>query len=305
MDMPEEKSDYRDPVTEIQEIEDGVKLIVELPGVAQDSVKMAVSKDVVTIEAEGRRGDFRTIQVMPFKPDPDRVSVSFSQGVLEILLPKMGSKPKKEGSRDRSSKEPESVEIDEDPVESFKEEMEKLNNDLIRVTEEKASLEERVTYLRRDFQNLRRRHETEKEKLVKNKIQEIGLDLVEVLDNFERARHSIENTKASDRTKKNILTGLNMVKIQVDNLFSRIGIVRMRSVGECFDPRYHEVVGKRTDPDKEDEVILEEHSPGYLFEDEVLRPAMVVINKNESSERGCRSNEDDSVEGSEKKSKTE
>ena len=298
MEMTDDKKDYREPVTDIQELPDGAKLTVELPGVAQESVKMAITNDVVNIEAEGRRGDFRTIQVMPFKPDPERVSVSFSQGVLEVVLPKKGGEEKeeKEGSQGRKS-----VEIGKDPVESFKEEMDKLNNDLIRVTEEKASLEERVSFLQRDFQNLRRRHESEKEKMVKKKIHEIGLDLVEVLDNFERARHSIENTKATKETKGNILAGLNMVKSQVDNLFNRIGIARMEVMGRCFDPRYHEAVGKINDPKREDELIVEEQAPGYLLQDEVLRPAKVIINRKETPSEKCKSRSKGPAKGSVKK----
>jgi molecular chaperone GrpE len=276
MEMAEEKPDYRDPNTEITDTPEGAKLVVELPGARQDSIKMAVSKDVIEIKAEGSRGKFETIQVMPYEPDPDRISVSFSQGVLEVLLP---TKSEDKKTEDKKELVGEDIKRERGPPDPFNDEMGRLNEELIRVTEEKASLEERVSFLQRDFQNLQRRHEAEKDRMVDRKIHDLALDVVEVYDNFKRAEDSVENTNVSKKTKQNILSGLRIVQNQVERLFARINITHIRAMGECFDPRYHEAVGKIEDPSLEDEVIVEEHRPGYMFKDEVLRPAQVVINR--------------------------
>ena len=61
-------------------------MTAELPGVAQDAIKIAVSKDILKLEADGTRGLFSTIQALPFEPDQDRISVTFSQGVLAVSL---------------------------------------------------------------------------------------------------------------------------------------------------------------------------------------------------------------------------
>ena len=63
--MAEVKEEFREPFAEIRETEAGARLIVELPGVPQDSIKMEVSRDLVTVVGKGSRGNFKTIQVMP------------------------------------------------------------------------------------------------------------------------------------------------------------------------------------------------------------------------------------------------
>ncbi|MGA1821129.1 MAG: nucleotide exchange factor GrpE [Thermoplasmatota archaeon] len=290
--MVETAKDYREPATEIVDTPDGVKLVVELPGVTQDSIKMAVSKDIVKIDAEGRRGKFSTMEVIPFEPDSDRVSVSFSQGVLEVMLPRKtggsaAETPDQERAPFTGEEQPAAPQED---LEGFKEEMERLNRELIRVSEEKASMEERVSYLQRDFQNLRRRHEAEKDRMVERRIRDIGIDLVEVMDNFERAREIIENGGSETNNVRNILMGLSMVENHVAQLFNRLDITRIQSVGQCFDPTYHEAVGRVERTDVEDEVIVEEKASGYKHKDEVLRPAQVIINKVPEAKPECGGN---------------
>jgi molecular chaperone GrpE len=282
--MTEQGKDTREPLTEIVEGSDGALLTVELPGVAQDAIRMAVSGDILKVEADGSRGKFSTIQVLPFEPDPETISVTFSQGVLSVSLKK--KKTSDDGTTVEtkvSMGEPISVSLEE--VEN---ELEILREELYKVSEERASLEERVNFLQRDFMNLRRRHENEKESIADRKIEEIAVGLVEVLDTFKLAKETIMGPKSKKNNIESVLKGLEMVENQVRSIFERVGISRIESLGVQFDPNYHEAVGYVEKKQLEDDLVAEEIKPGYIYKERALRPAQVMVNRKPHAKEGKR-----------------
>jgi molecular chaperone GrpE len=242
--------------------------------VAQDAIKIAVSKDILKLEAEGTRGTFSTIQALPFEPDQDSISVTFSQGVLAVSLKRKPDDVEHEGEKH--------VPV-EAVVEASFEEMEKeinlLRDELIKVSEERASLEERAHFLQRDFQNLKRRHENEKESIADRKIEELSLGLIEVLDSFKLAKDSIQNARGKKAAQEGMIKGLEMIENQIVNLFQRLGISKLAAEGSIFDPNFHEAIGYVEDPELEDEVIAQEIKVGYTFKGKALRPAQVTVNR--------------------------
>ncbi len=280
--MTEQGIDAREPLTEIVEDPDGALLTVELPGVAQDAIKMAVSGDILKLEADGSRGKFGTIQVLPFEPDPEAISVTFAQGVLSISLKKRkGSEENGNVETKVSMGEPISVSLEEVEME-----LERLRDELFKVSEERASLEERVNFLQRDFMNLRRRHENEKESIADKKIEEIAAGLVEVLDTFTLAKESIKVSNSDRNNVESVLKGLEMVENQVRSIFGKVGISRMNSLGTYFDPNFHEAVGYVERKDMQDDVVAHEIKPGYIYKERALRPAQVMVNRNPKENKG-------------------
>ena len=261
--------DIREPVTEVIEVDGGARLIVELPGASQDSIKMGVSNDILKLDAEGKRGKFSTVQVIPFEPDPERISVTFSQGVLEVDLRKREDPLSKE---EKEQEEELSITLG-----SLERELELLRGELGRVIEEKSSMEERFNLLQRDVHNIRRRHEAEKESIADRKISEIAVGLVEVLDSFSYAKGSINDSAGNNSSS--MLKGVEMLENQVLNLFKSIEITIIPAVGQTFDPNFHEAIGYVEDPDLEDEVVARELKRGYLYKGRTLRPAQVQVNK--------------------------
>lgn len=266
------QDNIREPLTEITETEDGATLTAELPGVPQDSIKMAVSGDILKLNAEGSRNIFSTIQALPFEPDPDRISVTFSQGVLEVVL-----------KRRKSGDEKVKVENQETSMSislgSMEKELERLNDELLKVSEERTALEDRFNFLRRDFQNIKRRHETEKEAFADRKIEEIAMDLVEVLDSFRFAKESISSMNSEGKKLDPVIKGVEMVEKRVHSLFDKIGIQRILSVGEHFDPNLHESIGQVSRDDMEDDMVAEEVRAGFIYRERALRPSQVLVNR--------------------------
>ncbi len=262
--------EVREPVTEIIEADDGAKLVVELPGVSQDSIKMGVSGDILKLDAEGKRGKFTTVQVISFEPDPERISVTFSQGVLELDLRRRGEAPKAD---DDMPEEELSISLG-----SLEKELELLRGELGRVIEEKSSIEERFNLLQRDVHNIRRRHDIEKESIADRKISEISVGLIEVLDSFSFAKGSISGLRG-DKNISNLLKGVEMVENQVLNLFKNIGITIIPAEGQTFDPNFHEAIAFIEDPDLPDEIVAKELKRGYLYKGNTIRPSQVQVNR--------------------------
>jgi molecular chaperone GrpE len=279
MEMPGNATP-REPVAEITEIPDGARIAVELPGVSQDGIKMEVSGRMVRIDAEGSRGKFSTIQAVGFDPDPDRMSVTFTQGVLEILLLSKGAPtaevPKAPPEAPRESPE----------LKALQSELERVVGELGRMSEERAALQMRVAALQKDFQNLRRRHEEEKHILAERRVEDIAISLIEVLDNFERARSGMEGHRSKRPSLDPFLKGIGMVEDSIKVVFCQLGIVPIQSVGRAFDPAYHmsvETVSEKGRPDME---IVSEKLRGYVYNGKVLRPANVVVNRSACRDGG-------------------
>ena len=97
-------------------------------------------------------------------------------------------------------------------------------------------------------------------------------ELLPVIDNFERAlKHVPEELKDNDYIK-----GVQGVVKQFEKVLGDIGVVRIKTVGEAFDPRFHEAVSM-DDGDGDTEIVSEELQSGYCVGDEVIRHAMVKV----------------------------
>lgn len=125
---------------------------------------------------------------------------------------------------------------------------------------------------RADAENIRRRHEEQYASLqnvVKAKV--IG-DLLPAIDNLERAlKHVPKDLKGNDYVK-----GVEGTVKQFDKVLSDLGVEKIKTVGEVFDPALHEAVGME-DGKGEIEVVCEELQSGYTVDGEVIRHAMVKV----------------------------
>ncbi|GAB1455728.1 MAG: nucleotide exchange factor GrpE [Spirochaetia bacterium] len=143
-----------------------------------------------------------------------------------------------------------------------------------------AALEAEVSslkdqYLRKlaDYENFRKRMFREKDDAVKYANSQLLADLVTVLDDFDRAVHSSEQSKDF----KSLHDGVDMIRKNFLGMLDRkYGLVHFDSIGTVFDPNVHEAVmserGECAEP-----VIVEEFIKGYKLRDRVLRSAKVKV----------------------------
>ncbi len=271
-----QEAQVREPVTQILETSDGAKVIVELPGVPQDAIKMALSGDVVKIEAQGLRGKFSTIQVMPFEPDPESVAISFSQGVLEISLKK---KPEPHPAGPETSPPPEKCGEITFSLGPQSKETEQVRKELQKALEERSALESRLKLLLLDYQNLKRRADTERESIADKRMEETARGLVEVLDVFQLGRASVASMKMNGPQMEQVLKGIEMMEGGILSLFQRVGVTSVETKGKPFDPNIHESIGFVEKEDLDDGAIVTEVRKGFLYKGRTVRPAHVIVNK--------------------------
>ncbi len=124
-----------------------------------------------------------------------------------------------------------------------------------------------------ELENFKRRTNDEKNSFMKYANQNLMFELIDVLDNFERAIDSVN--EASDNT----LVGIKMIYNQLKTVLSTNGVEVIESIGCAFDPSKHQAVMQGKDENYESQVVIEELQKGYMFKDKVLRPAMVKVNE--------------------------
>lgn len=152
------------------------------------------------------------------------------------------------------------------------------------VTENAVSEEDEVAELRReiadlrdrsvrtlaDFDNYRKRSERERRDVVRYAASAPLGDLLEVVDNLERAL-------AAGGSADDLKLGVEMTLRQLEDVLRRHGIEGVPAAGQRFDPAYHEAVSRLVDPDVEAPTVVEELQRGYRLHDRLLRPARVVV----------------------------
>ena len=142
----------------------------------------------------------------------------------------------------------------------------------------KAEIEEwKNSFLRKqaEFQNFTKRKEKEVEELKKFSSEKIITQFLGSLDNLERAIESSVESKDFD----SLLKGVEMIVKNLKDIMSAEGVEEIKAEG-AFDPVYHHAVGVESSEDKKEEEIVKVLQKGYMMKGKVIRPAMVIVCKN-------------------------
>ena len=142
----------------------------------------------------------------------------------------------------------------------------------------KAEIEEwKNGYLRKqaDFQNFTKRKEKEVEELKKFSSEKIITQFLGSLDNLERAIESSIESKDFD----SLLKGVEMIVKNLKDIMSAEGVEEIKTEG-AFDPVYHHAVGVEASEDFKEDEIVKVLQKGYMMKGKVIRPAMVIVCKN-------------------------
>ena len=125
-----------------------------------------------------------------------------------------------------------------------------------------------------DFENFRKRMNQEKQSAIEFANQSLLLDIIPVIDDFERAIQSAESSK--DFTA--LFEGITMIeKRLVNQLESKWGLKRFNSAGEPFDPNIHEALMVENSPDITEAIVQDDLIKGYMLKDRVIRAAKVKV----------------------------
>jgi molecular chaperone GrpE len=123
-----------------------------------------------------------------------------------------------------------------------------------------------------DMANYRRRKEQEVLRAGDQTRRTILKQFLPVVDDFERA----VKAAGSDASAREWVEGFALIEKKLWSVLEHEGVRPMTSVGEPFDPRYHEAV-QVEDGASNPDTVVEEYARGYLIGDDILRPAMVKV----------------------------
>jgi molecular chaperone GrpE len=124
-----------------------------------------------------------------------------------------------------------------------------------------------------DFDNFRRRSRQEKEDFAKYASGKLIEQLLPIVDNFERALSAAKDNKDYEALQK----GVDMIYRQLDQVLVQEGLEPIESVGQPFNPEYHQAIMQVESDEHEEGIVLEEMQKGYKLKDKVLRVAMVKV----------------------------
>jgi molecular chaperone GrpE len=168
-------------------------------------------------------------------------------------------------------------------VEARIEQSEDIETLLKAIAEEKGKAEKYLANWQRsqaDLENYIKRAEQEKSETVEFAHRMLVLDLLPILDDFERAFASLP----VELDEQNWTDGIKLIYNKVKAVLETQGLAEIKAKGECFDPYWQEAAGQL---EGEEGIVVEEIRKGYKFRDKLLRPSMVMIgagNKNKIQE---------------------
>lgn len=135
-------------------------------------------------------------------------------------------------------------------------------------------LEDQNLRLQAEIQNMRRRNKKEREDAVRYRSQDLGKEILPVLDNLERALE----TEVSDEAGKSLKQGVEMVLESFYRAINSVGIEEVEAEGKPFDPNFHEAYAQvPAEEGQESGVVAQVFEKGYKLHDRVLRAAKVTV----------------------------
>ena len=164
--------------------------------------------------------------------------------------------PKKSSNKKKSSE-----------IEKLKEENEKLKKEI-------EEINDKYIRLMAEFDNFRKRTISEKAELIKNASEKILLELLPIVDDFERA------VKANEKVEnlQNIKEGFNLIYDKLTKLLKKQGVTEIDALHKDFDPELHDALAKVPveDPNLKGKIV-DIVEKGYYLNDKILRHSKVVI----------------------------
>jgi molecular chaperone GrpE len=159
-------------------------------------------------------------------------------------------------------------------IDTLQEEIDTLKQQLEEQTQQVDAYKKRYITLAAEFDNFRKRTAKEKEELETKIKGKTLMEILGVVDNFERARTQIKPANDGEMGIHKSYQGV--YKTLVDSL-KRLGVSPMRPEGQPFDPSYHEAMMREYTDEHPEGTVVEQLVRGYTLGEDVLRHALVKV----------------------------
>ncbi len=167
-----------------------------------------------------------------------------------------------------------------DQVGQIESDFEKLQKQLEESDRLTNSYKDQLYRLAAEFENFRKRNETDKAEFIKYSNEKMIRDLIPILDDFERALSTGKKSSDFDSFYK----GVEMIYQKLRKVFEEKGVEPIESVGKEFDVAYHDVLMQIPKPGVSPHTIVEEVERGYTMHGKVIKHAKVIVAADNSEE---------------------
>jgi molecular chaperone GrpE len=142
------------------------------------------------------------------------------------------------------------------------------------LTRERDDYRDRLLRKAAEFDNYRKRIERERREQSDQAVVDLLLELLLVVDDFDRAL-AVEAGEDAAAYRK----GVELINTKLHDLLRKYNVKPIEALGADFDPNLHQAVMHEESPDHRDGEVIDELRRGYMMGDRLLRPAMVKVAK--------------------------
>ena len=154
--------------------------------------------------------------------------------------------------------------------------LESLQAEIDALKQELADTKDQALRTVADAQNVKRRAEKDIETARKYALEKFAGELLEVVDNLERA---LDSVNPNDEIIKPLAEGVQLTQKSLVDVLAKFNVEQLDPLGEPFDPQFHQAMSMVENPDVEPNTITLVMQKGYSLAGRLLRPAMVMVAK--------------------------
>jgi molecular chaperone GrpE len=136
-----------------------------------------------------------------------------------------------------------------------------------------ADVRERELKAQAELENFRKRLLRDTEQQLKYALMPFVRDLVEVVDNLNRASEAANTGSGTE----GVVAGVKLVQHQFNQVLAKYSCKPIVSVGQQFDPNFHQAIAQQPSAEHAAGTVMYETSVGYIMHDRVVRPSMVIV----------------------------
>jgi molecular chaperone GrpE len=144
--------------------------------------------------------------------------------------------------------------------------------DIAALQQERDELKDQLLRSRAEFANYQKRVKQQAEADRTYAIGNMARDLLEAIDNLERATQALKSS-----ANEGITAGLDMVQKQLVGILAKYGVEPIPAMGEPFDPNFHDALMQQPSAEHPEGTVVGELTKGYKIHDRVLRPSKVAV----------------------------
>lgn len=162
-------------------------------------------------------------------------------------------------------------------------EIAELRQKILKLEADRAEANESARRQKTDFENYRKRTERERSEMFRNVLSNVANQLLPVIDNLGRA---LDSSVAGEKSKEfeQFRDGIGLVNQQLNEVLEEMGIKPIISVGEPFDPHFHEAVAAEQTNKFPPHTVIAELLRGFRLDDKIIRHSLVKVSTTAHSE---------------------